>query len=293
MRAAAVQLNSTDDKDRNLAAADRLTRAAAADGADARRAAREVQRARHPRGLPGRRRDARRADRRLGARHRRASSASTSWPAPSSSAARTATSSRTPPCTSGPDGELKAVYRKIHMFDVEVGGQAYRESESQEGGHEIVVSETADGVGLGHDRLLRPALPGAVPHPRRAGRPHAAGPGRVHQGHGRGALGDPDARPRDREPGLRGGGRPGGPPPAGQGELRRLDDRRPVGRRPRPRARRGVLRGRRPGPRAPGRGPREAAEPRQPRARRPTAGPPRRAPDGHRPAHGAGGQAPR
>ena len=40
----------------------------------------------------------------------------------------------------GPDGELKAVYRKIHMFDVEVGGQVYRESESQEGGHEIVRS---------------------------------------------------------------------------------------------------------------------------------------------------------
>ncbi len=34
MRAAAVQLNSNEDKDRNLAAADRLTRAAAADGAE-------------------------------------------------------------------------------------------------------------------------------------------------------------------------------------------------------------------------------------------------------------------
>ena len=34
----------------------------------------------------------------------------------------------------GPDGDVKAVYRKIHMFDVEVGGQVYRESESQEGG---------------------------------------------------------------------------------------------------------------------------------------------------------------
>ena len=34
MRAAAVQLNSTDDKQRNLATADRLTRQAAAEGAD-------------------------------------------------------------------------------------------------------------------------------------------------------------------------------------------------------------------------------------------------------------------
>ncbi|MGH2743981.1 MAG: nitrilase-related carbon-nitrogen hydrolase, partial [Thermoleophilaceae bacterium] len=34
VRAAAVQLQSTDDKDRNLGDADRLTRAAAADGAE-------------------------------------------------------------------------------------------------------------------------------------------------------------------------------------------------------------------------------------------------------------------
>src|SRR5437764_9638399 len=34
MRAAAVQLNSTADRERNTAAADRLTRAAAADGAE-------------------------------------------------------------------------------------------------------------------------------------------------------------------------------------------------------------------------------------------------------------------
>jgi deaminated glutathione amidase len=33
-----------------------------------------------------------------------------------------------------PDGELTEVYRKIHMFDVEVGGVVYRESESEEPG---------------------------------------------------------------------------------------------------------------------------------------------------------------
>ena len=48
----------------------------------------------------------------------------------------------------GPDGAVKAVYRKIHMFDVEVGGQVYRESESEEPGGEIVVSDVG-GVGLG------------------------------------------------------------------------------------------------------------------------------------------------
>jgi predicted amidohydrolase len=48
-----------------------------------------------------------------------------------------------------PHGELRAVYRKIHMFDVEVGGRVYRESELEQPGDEIVVSETADGVELG------------------------------------------------------------------------------------------------------------------------------------------------
>src|SRR4029078_9244682 len=43
----------------------------------------------------------------------------------------------------GPDGEVHAVYRKIHMFDVEVGGRTYRESEHEQGGDEIVLSETA------------------------------------------------------------------------------------------------------------------------------------------------------
>jgi predicted amidohydrolase len=33
-----------------------------------------------------------------------------------------------------PEGEIDAVYRKIHMFDVEVGGVVYRESEGEEPG---------------------------------------------------------------------------------------------------------------------------------------------------------------
>jgi predicted amidohydrolase len=48
----------------------------------------------------------------------------------------------------GPDGELRAVYRKIHMFDVTVEGKEYRESASQEAGTELVTSE-AQGVPLG------------------------------------------------------------------------------------------------------------------------------------------------
>jgi predicted amidohydrolase len=49
----------------------------------------------------------------------------------------------------GPNGELRAVYRKIHMFDVEVDGVAYRESANEQAGDEVVVSELAGGVTLG------------------------------------------------------------------------------------------------------------------------------------------------
>jgi predicted amidohydrolase len=49
----------------------------------------------------------------------------------------------------GPDGEIKAVYRKIHMFDVEVDGVAYAESDHEEPGREVVVTELADGTRLG------------------------------------------------------------------------------------------------------------------------------------------------
>jgi predicted amidohydrolase len=48
----------------------------------------------------------------------------------------------------GPDGRDRAAYRKIHMFDVTVDGREYRESASEEPGDEIVVSD-ADGVSLG------------------------------------------------------------------------------------------------------------------------------------------------
>ena len=49
----------------------------------------------------------------------------------------------------GPDGEIRAVYRKIHMFDIEVEDTVYRESEHSEPAAEIVLSETAGGAGLG------------------------------------------------------------------------------------------------------------------------------------------------
>ena len=148
MRAAAVQLNSTDDKERNLLTADRLTRAAAADGA------RLVV-------LPEK-------FNLLGTREHYVAGAET-LDGPSIAWARATARElgidlvagsiveRRPSREKlsntsvhvGPDGELKAVYRKIHMFDVVVGGVEYRESESEEPGDEVVLSESAGGVGLG------------------------------------------------------------------------------------------------------------------------------------------------
>jgi len=46
------------------------------------------------------------------------------------------------------DGEIVCAYRKIHMFDVEVGGHVYRESEAEEPGEETAVCE-AEGWRLG------------------------------------------------------------------------------------------------------------------------------------------------
>ncbi|MBV8941215.1 MAG: carbon-nitrogen hydrolase family protein [Solirubrobacterales bacterium] len=49
----------------------------------------------------------------------------------------------------GPDGEIAAIYRKLHMFDVEVGEVTYAESAHEDPGDRVVVSELADGSRLG------------------------------------------------------------------------------------------------------------------------------------------------
>lgn len=49
----------------------------------------------------------------------------------------------------GPDGNVHAVYRKIHLFDVEVDGSRYAESETEAPGDEVVVSALGDGTMLG------------------------------------------------------------------------------------------------------------------------------------------------
>lgn len=48
-----------------------------------------------------------------------------------------------------PQGEIAAVYRKVHMFDVEIEGRSYRESDIEDPGDEVVLSKTAQGVPLG------------------------------------------------------------------------------------------------------------------------------------------------
>ncbi len=48
-----------------------------------------------------------------------------------------------------PDGNRSALYRKIHLFDVEVGGHVYRESGAEEPGDEPVVAIAEDwSIGL-------------------------------------------------------------------------------------------------------------------------------------------------
>ena len=148
MRAAAVQLQATTDTEQNLASAEQLTRAAAADGAelvvlperlDIRGASADYLSGAEP--LDGRPVTwARELARDLGI------------DLVAGSVAERRDGRERVSNTSvhvGPDGEIRAIYRKIHMFDVEVGGVEYRESESSEPAGEIVMSETATGVPLG------------------------------------------------------------------------------------------------------------------------------------------------
>jgi predicted amidohydrolase len=138
LRAAAVQLNSTDEKSRNLEAAEHLVRAAAADGAELvalpekwnlLAGGEELLAGAEP--LDGPSLGAARAWARELGIHLLAGSVS------ESAGERAFNTS----ILIAPDGSDLAVYRKIHMFDVDVGGVAYRESEYEEPGEEIVIAE--------------------------------------------------------------------------------------------------------------------------------------------------------
>ncbi|HET7443142.1 MAG TPA: carbon-nitrogen hydrolase family protein [Solirubrobacterales bacterium] len=137
MRAAAVQLHSTADKARNLATAERLVRDAAADGAafvalpekwnllaggEELRAGAEL--------LDGPSLTAARGWARELGIHLLAGSISERGEDKASNTS----------VLIGPDGGDLAVYRKIHMFDVDAGGVSYRESEHEQPGSEVVTA---------------------------------------------------------------------------------------------------------------------------------------------------------
>jgi deaminated glutathione amidase len=148
VRVAAVQLNSNGDKARNLVAAERLVRAAAAAGAELVAlpekwnllAAGEEQ-ALGAEALDGPSLSVARAWARELGIHLLAGSIAERAADPDEKAFNTSV-------LIGPDGEDLALYRKIHMFDVEAGGVTYRESEYEQAGEEIV-SAAVEGVDLG------------------------------------------------------------------------------------------------------------------------------------------------
>jgi deaminated glutathione amidase len=137
LRAAAVQLNSTGDKARNVAAAERLVSAAAADGAELVAlpekwnllgSADEL--AAGAESLDGPTLSAARGWARELGIHLLAGSIAERGPGKAFNTS----------VLIGPDGDDLAVYRKIHMFDVDVGGVSYRESEREQPGGEIVTA---------------------------------------------------------------------------------------------------------------------------------------------------------
>jgi predicted amidohydrolase len=137
LRAAVVQLNSTNEKARNLEMAERLVRAAAADGADLvalpekwnlLAGGEELLAGAEP--LDGPSLTAARGWARELGIHLLAGSISERGPEKAFNTS----------VLIGPGGEDLATYRKIHMFDVDVGGVAYRESDYEEPGAEIVTA---------------------------------------------------------------------------------------------------------------------------------------------------------
>jgi len=143
MRAAVIQLNADADKARNLEVAERLVRGAAAAGAALVALPEKWTVLGDP---PTLREGAERLD-------GSALTAARSWARElgvhvlaGSIAERAGDGERLRNTSVLIDsgGEIAAIYRKIHMFDVDVGGVAYRESEQEEPGDEIVVGRAGE-----------------------------------------------------------------------------------------------------------------------------------------------------
>jgi predicted amidohydrolase len=147
MRAAAVQLNSTEEKDRNLDVAGSLVRDAANDGA-------ELVVLPEKFNLLGRtERMEAGAEPLDGPTMRWASALARElgiWLVAGSIVERVEGEDklRNTSALLSPDGTIVAAYRKIHMFDVDVGGISYRESDSEAPGDEIVLAD-AGGLPVG------------------------------------------------------------------------------------------------------------------------------------------------
>jgi deaminated glutathione amidase len=148
MKVAAVQMSSTADTAANLAAADRLTRAAAADGAKLIVLPEKWT-------VIGSGEQLRKGAQTLDGpaiSWARASARELGVDLVAGSIAERRPEEEKLANTSvhvDPGGEIEAVYRKVHMFDVEVDGRSYNESEVEQAGDEIVSSVTGDGVELG------------------------------------------------------------------------------------------------------------------------------------------------
>jgi predicted amidohydrolase len=151
LRVAAIQLNSTGDKVRNLATAERLVREAAADGAEfvalpekwnLLAGGEELKAGAEP--LDGPSLTAARGWARTLGIHLLAGSISE----------RGAGKASNTSVLIGPEGQDLAVYRKIHMFDVDAGGVSYRESEHEQAGSEVVTGPLGDlvlGISICYD----------------------------------------------------------------------------------------------------------------------------------------------
>ena len=147
MRAAAVQLNSTDDYERNLRVAERLVREAATDGADLVVLPEKWTTLGPPEALKA-------AGQPLDGP---ALTAASAWARElgihlvAGSVPERVEGEEKLFNTSvifGPDGGSIASYRKIHMFDVDVDDVSYRESDAEAPGDEPVVADAA-GIPIG------------------------------------------------------------------------------------------------------------------------------------------------
>jgi deaminated glutathione amidase len=148
LRAAAVQLNATEDVDRNLETADRLTRDAVARGAQLvvlpekwNVLGRSEVMEQHAQTLDG---QAASWARQI-AKELQIDLIAGSFVERRADQAKTSNTS----LHVGPDGTIRAEYRKLHMFDVEVEGTVYAESAREQAGDEVVTTTLAGGTTLG------------------------------------------------------------------------------------------------------------------------------------------------